>query len=160
MFLDMKNIGATKYRKRMSVQLMKYTLMLILFLLCKTGKAQQVDSLFFNLYTDSLKKGSWNYINVDAKLSNGKFMPLTSKQLVITTTGGKLEGNSIWIDWNFNVEKITVEVYLKERPHIKQQKTIWVKKYDLELNTPAGDSLLQQLNQRNRKSTNGKRKKN
>lgn len=144
----------------MSVQLMKYTLIFILFLIGKTGTAQQVDSLFFNLYTDSLKKGSWNYINVDAKLSNGKYMPLTSKQLVLTTTGGKLEGNSIWIDWNFNLEKITVEVYLKDRPHIKQQKTIWVKKHDLELNAPAGDSLLQQLNQRNRKSTNGKRKKN
>lgn len=144
----------------MSVQLMKYTLIFILFLIGKTGAAQQVDSLFFNLYTDSLKKGSWNYINVDAKMSNGKYMPLTSKQLVLTTTGGKLEGNSIWIDWNFNLEKITVEVYLKDRPHIKQQKTIWVKKHDLELNAPTGDSLLQQLNQRNRKSTNGKRKKN
>lgn len=144
----------------MSVQLMKYTFILILFLFCKTGKAQQVDSLFFNLYTDSLKKGSWNYINIDAKLSNGKYMPLTSKQLVITTTGGNLEGNSIWIDWNFTAEKVTVEVYLKDRPHIKQQKTIWVKKHDLELNAPTGDSILQQLNQRNRKPTNGKRKKN
>ena len=35
-------------------------------------KAQKVDSIYFHLYTDSLKKGVYNYINVDARLQNGR----------------------------------------------------------------------------------------
>ena len=38
--------------------------------------AQKVDSIYFHLYTDSLKKGQHNYINVDGKLSNGSWMPV------------------------------------------------------------------------------------
>ena len=57
----------------------KFLVMMVLLSAAATLKAQQVDSIFLNLYTDSLKKGQHNYINVDGKLSNGKWMPLTSK---------------------------------------------------------------------------------
>lgn len=121
-------------------------------------KAQKIDSLFFNLYTDSLKKGSWNYINVDAKLSNGKYLPLTSDQLHFKTSNGKLQGNSIWIDWNFKDDSVVVEVQLKKNAAVKKSITIWVKKVDEQLNAPVKDSLLQQINNRN-KSKATKRKK-
>jgi hypothetical protein len=122
--------------------------------------AQNIDSIFFNLYTDSLKKGSWNYINVDAKLSNGKYIPLNEKQLIIKTSAGKQEGNSIWLDWDFKPEFITVEIQLKENKSVVQKKTIWVKKLDLQMNAPVQDSLLQQINNRNKKPASSKRKKN
>ena len=35
--------------------------------------AQNLDSIFFNLYTDSLKKGTYNYINVDGQFTDGAF---------------------------------------------------------------------------------------
>jgi len=121
-------------------------------------KAQKIDSLFFNLYTDSLKKGSWNYINVDAKLSDGSYRPLTTEQLQIKTSHGKLEGNSVWIDWIFPYDSVVVEVALKKDLNVKRTITIWIKKKDDQLNAPVNDSLLQKINNRP-KSTSTKRKR-
>jgi hypothetical protein len=120
-------------------------------------KAQKIDSLFFNLYTDSLKKGSWNYINVDAKLSDGKYIPLTHEQLNLKVSNGKLQGNSVWIDWNFKDDSVVVEMELKKDPSVRRSITIWIKRKDEQLNAPVNDSLLQQINNRP-KST--KKKKN
>nr|WP_294905488.1 hypothetical protein [uncultured Lacibacter sp.] len=121
-------------------------------------KAQKIDSLFFNLYTDSLKKGSWNYINVDAKLSNGKYIPLTQEQLSFKVSNGKLQGNSIWIDWDFADDSVVVAVELKQNPSVHRSITIWIKKQDLQMNIPVHDSLLQQLNNRPKTSTSKKKK--
>jgi hypothetical protein len=115
---------------------------------CNLLKAQKIDSLFFNLYTDSLKKGSWNYINVDAKLSDGKYIPLTHEQLNFKVSNGKLQGNSVWIDWNFKDDSVVVEMELKKDPSVRRSITIWIKKKDEQLNAPVNDSLLQQINNR------------
>ena len=122
--------------------------------------AQKIDSLFFNLYTDSLKKGSWNYINVDAKLSNGTFIPLTTDQLNFKVSNGKLQGNSVWIEWDFKFEYVIVEVELKKDPSIKRSITIWLKKVDHQLNAPVNDSLLQQINNRTKTKPTKKKKGN
>ncbi|MBY0478338.1 MAG: hypothetical protein K2Q24_11875 [Chitinophagaceae bacterium] len=135
----------------------KYILFIVLAFGSAKLSAQKIDSLFFNLYTDSLKKGSWNYINVDAKLNNGKFMPLTSEQLKFKVSNGKLEGNSVWIDWDFKQDSIVVEAMLKKDPAVKRVITIWIKKVDHQLNAPVNDSLLKQINNR-QKSTKRKRK--
>ena len=89
--------------------------------------AQKVDSLFFNLYTDSLKIGTYNYINVDGKLSNGRYLPLTSKELNFTSTAGKFDGNSLYIDSSFRDPKITVRVALKDNPVLWKEITIYIK---------------------------------
>ncbi len=128
---------------------MKKALFLFSFIVaCNLLKAQKIDSLFFNLYTDSLKKGSWNYINVDAKLSNGKYIPLTHEQLNFKVSNGKLQGNSVWIDWNFKDDSVVVEVGLKKDMSVRRSITIWIKKKDEQLNAPVNDSLLQQINNR------------
>jgi hypothetical protein len=152
--------SATNRSQHLSVRLMRYLFVISLLTSFFVSKGQKIDSIFFNLYTDSLKKGSWNYINVDAKLSNGKYIPLTSKQLLITTSAGKLDGNSIWLDWDFKAEFINVEIQLKENTLVTRKQTIWVKKKDLQLEAPAQDSLLNQLNNRNKKPASSKRKKN
>ena len=57
---------------------------ILLFIIAATASplfAQKVDSIYFNLYTDSLKKDQHNYINVDGKLSNGRWMPLSAKEI-------------------------------------------------------------------------------
>lgn len=145
---------------KMSLLLMKQFPLFLLMVCSMISKAQKIDSIFFNLYTDSLKKGSWNYINVEGKQVDGKYIPLNNKQLIITATAGKLEGNSVWLDWDFKSESITVEVKLKDNPSISQKTTIWVKKYDLQLNAPVQDSLLQQINNRQKKQPPSKKKKN
>lgn len=91
-------------------------------------KAQKVDSLFFNLYTDSLKKGVHNYINVDGKLSNGQWLPLTDKQLIFSSSYGKFEGNSLIIDTSFKGEKVTIKITLRSDPAVTKETTVYIKK--------------------------------
>ena len=95
------------------------------------AKAQKVDSLFFNLYTDSLKKGVHNYINVDGKLSNGQWLPLTDKEVLFSASAGLFEGNSLVIDTAFKGEKITVKVILKSNPAVWKETVIYIKKYNV-----------------------------
>lgn len=91
------------------------------------AKAQQVDSIYFHLYTDSLKKGQHNYINVDGKLSNGSWLPLTAKQILFTSSEGTFNGNELFIPDHFKPEKVTVKAVLRSNPSIWKEITIWIK---------------------------------
>lgn len=93
-----------------------------------TAGAQKIDSILFNLYTDSLKKGAYNYINVDGKLTNGAYLPLMSDEVTFTSSGGNWEGNSLIIDSAFKQDSVVVTASLKERPEIKKNVTIYIKK--------------------------------
>jgi hypothetical protein len=110
--------------------LKKFLLTLVIFhlLIAFATKAQNIDSIYFNLYTDSLKKGVYNYINIDAKLSNGRWLPLTVKEVKLITTGGLFDGNNLWIDTTFREEKVTVTATLKKDTTISQSITIYIKK--------------------------------
>jgi hypothetical protein len=141
--------------------LKKILLLIVLSASFCVSKAQKIDSIFFNLYTDSLKKGSWNYINIDAKLSNGKYMPLTAKDVNFSISAGKLEGNSIWIDWDFKPDSVIVEIELKKDPSVKRSITIWLKKFDEQLNYQRlikQDSVLKQTPKKPGKSSRRKKK--
>lgn len=109
---------------------MKLILLLgCMFTVC-TANAQKVESLSFNLYTDSLKKGVHNYINVDGKLSNGSFFPLMNNEIKLTSTGGKWEGNSLIIDSSFSQDSVVITAALKTTPGVSKSITIYIKKYD------------------------------
>lgn len=100
------------------------------------AKAQKVESIHVNLYTDSLKKGTYNYINIDGMLSNGKYLPLDSTQLIFWASAGKFSGNSLWIDRNFEADKVDVKVTLRKNPALVKEFTIYIKKQpDPELKT-------------------------
>ena len=60
---------------------MKHFLLIILIAGSFGAKAQKIDSIYVNLYTDSLKKGTYNYINIDGRLQNGRYIPLDSTSL-------------------------------------------------------------------------------
>jgi hypothetical protein len=83
--------------------------------------AQKIDSIYVNLYTDSLKKGTFNYINVDGKLSSGRYLPLDTSQLTFTANAGKFTGNNLWVDNAFNGKKILIKVVLKCNPAITKE---------------------------------------
>jgi hypothetical protein len=91
------------------------------------GKAQKIDSIFFNLYTDSLKKQVHNYINIDGKLSNGTWLPLTEKDIIFSSSGGKFEGNSLILDSLFSGKKVTIKAVLRSNPAIWREVTIYIK---------------------------------
>lgn len=129
--------------------MIRILLVLLLFTVSASGlKAQKVDSIFFHLYTDSLKKGQHNYINVDGKLSNGRWLPLTSKELIFSCDEATFEGNELIIPENFKEEKITVKATLKADHSVSIQKTIWIKqKPDPEL--PKRDNMINKSSRRN-----------
>lgn len=107
---------------------LKRILPAILLIFSFAAKAQKVESIYVNLYTDSLKKGTFNYINIDGRLSNGKYLPLDSTHLIFWSSAGKFNGNSLWIDPNFAEEKVTIKVTLRNNPALFKEFTIYIKK--------------------------------
>ncbi len=64
---------------------------LVLCFACNV-KAQNIDSIYFHLYTDSLKKEVHNYINVDGLLQNGRYLPLDTSLSAFFFIGWKMDG--------------------------------------------------------------------
>jgi hypothetical protein len=116
-------------------------------------RAQKIESIVFNLYTDSLKKGTHNYINVDGKLSTGSWLPLTTKELKFTSTGGTFEGNSLILDKDFTAENVSVTATLIQDTTLKKTVTIFVKKRGDDEKLKTAEEILREL------ENNGKKKK-
>ena len=111
---------------------MKKLLSILLLLFCVTARAQKVDSIFFNLYTDSLKKGVYNYINVDGKMEDGSFLPLMADEVVFKSSAGKWQGNSLIFDTDFKEKKVNIIATLKTNPEISKSIIIYLKKINTE----------------------------
>ena len=115
---------------------MKKYLLLLFILSSLCTKAQKIESIYVNLYTDSLKKGTFNYINIDGKLSNGNFLPLDSTDLIFWSSAGKFSGNNLWINGNFAADKVDIKVTLRSNPSLNKEFSIYIKKKpDPELKT-------------------------
>jgi len=108
-------------------QLNKYLLVVLLFAF-SAAKAQKIESIYVNLYTDSLKKGTYNYINIDGRLSNGKYMPLDSTQVIFSSSYGKFYGNSLLIDRDCKEEKVSIKVQMRKDPSLYKEFVIYIKK--------------------------------
>jgi hypothetical protein len=118
--------------------LLAFTLVIVASLL----NAQKVDSIYFHLYTDSLKKGTYNYINVDGKLSSGKWRPLTEKEILFSSSACSFSGNELIVPADFPEEKITIKAVLKTNPSLWIERTVWIKKLpDPEL-LPTKDEIM------------------
>lgn len=114
-------------------------------------KAQKVESIHVNLYTDSLKKGTFNYINIDGKMPNGRYIPLDSTHLIFQSSAGKFVGNNLWIDRNTTLEKVDVKVILRNNPTLYKEFSIYIKKQpDPELKTM--DDLMKGSKEKNKRS--------
>lgn len=92
--------------------------------------AQKIEKVFFNVYTDSLKRGVHNYINVDAKLTNGKYIPLTDKELHFTSNYGVWQGNSLYIDSTYKKDSVLISISLKTNPSVADSITLFIKKWE------------------------------
>ena len=90
--------------------------------------AQKIDSIFVNLYTDSLKINTYNYINVDGLYSNGTYLPLDSTDIIFSSTHGKFYGNSLWIDSTHATEKVKVKVALRKNTKMCKEFVMYIKK--------------------------------
>ncbi|MGI8584428.1 MAG: hypothetical protein ACR2KX_19725 [Chitinophagaceae bacterium] len=110
-------------------------------LLSTFAKAQKIENIFVNLYTDSLKKGTYNYINVDGQLSNAKYIPLDSTHIIFWASDGKFSGNNLWLDKGFNNDKVFIKVVLKGNPQISKEFIIYIKKKPDDEKLPTDDEI-------------------
>ena len=131
---------------------MKNLLTIFFMLCCFAAKAQKIESIYFNLYTDSLKKGVHNYINVDGKLANGSFLPLMADEVVFTSTDGKWDGNSLILDSSFTKDSVIVTASLKAKPEIKKSVTIYMKKILVEPALKTEKELLEEWSKKDKKN--------
>ena len=133
----------------------QFFLFSVLFFAFILGNAQKVDSIYFHLYTDSLKKGTHNYINVDAKLSDGKWKPLSAKDINFTSSYGTFEGNELILPDAPTVEKLTIKAVLKSDPALWKEITIWNKKKADDEVLPTAEEILKNKSQKTGKSKRG-----
>ena len=124
---------------------MKHFTLFMLIFSASVAKAQKIDSIYVNLYTDSLKKGTFNYINIDGRLSNGRYLPLDSTDLIFSASAGKFSGNSLWIDNNFKEDKVNIKVILKNNPALFKQFDIYIKKIPDNEKLKTADEIINEM---------------
>jgi hypothetical protein len=137
---------------------MKYTLLLLLYFILGTRiiHAQQITSIHYNALADSIKRGFHFYINVDAKLQNGRWKPLTDKDIAITSNYGKIEGNNIILPFGFTEKQIEVRVVLKQDSTQQLSLTIPVKQMpDPELPKMQGNIKSAEANDKKKRKEEG-----
>lgn len=133
---------------------MKQVLLIILILTGNFAKAQKIDSIFVNLYTDSLKKGTYNYINIDGRLSNGRYLPLDNNDLTFTASAGEFKGNSLWIDKDFKQKKVSIKVVLKNNPSLHKEFDIYIKQLPDNEKLKTTDEILNEMKKTKKNKNN------
>jgi hypothetical protein len=109
---------------------MRKAFVIVLIFAFAESKSQKLDSIFVNLYTDSLKKGTYNYINVDGLYSNGSYLPLDSTDLVFAASHGKFYGNSLWIEPDTKEEKVNISILMRKNNKVKKEFVIYIKQHE------------------------------
>ena len=134
---------------------MKQFLFFFFLTLSTFAKAQKIESIYVNLYTDSLKKGTYNYINIDGKLSNESYIPLDSTNIIFSASDGKFFGNTLWIDPNFSKEKVRIKAALRSNPSLYKEFDIYIKKIPNPDKLKSVDEIMNEM----KTNTNSSRKK-
>ena len=130
----------------------KFLIVFSLVMGAHTVSAQKVDSIYFNLYTDSLKKGFYNYINVDGKMSNGSWTPLDSTQILFISDGGYFKGNDLFIDSSYIGETVRVKIVLKSNPKVWKETVIYIRKRGFDEPLKTNEEILDEMRNKSKKS--------
>jgi hypothetical protein len=109
------------------------------------ANAQKIENIYVNLYTDSLKKGTYNYINIDGKLDNGRYLPLDSSEIIFTASDGKFFGNQLWIDPSFSKEKVSIQAVLRSNPALHKEFDIYIKKIPNPVKLKSEDDIFSEM---------------
>ena len=132
---------------------MRKVLVIMGFILAANAvSAQKVDSIYFHLYTDSLKKGFYNYISVDGKLSNGQWTPLDSTSIRFISDAGYFKGNDLFIDSSYNGETVRVKAILKSNPKVWKETIIYIRKRGFDEPLKTNEEILDEMQRKGKKS--------
>jgi hypothetical protein len=122
---------------------MKAALLLLCFVVTSLAlRAQKVERFEFNLYTDSLKKGFYNYINVDGQLSDGSWRPLDSIHVELSANTGHFRGNDLFIDSSYRGDSVCIRAVLRSNPAVRREATIYIRKRGFTEPLPSEQELL------------------
>jgi hypothetical protein len=135
---------------------MKYFIVSFLLLAGSAAKAQSIDTIYINLYTDSLKKGTYNYINVDGRLSNGKYIPLDSNQLIFKSSHGSFKGNSLWLEPDCKEKSVDINITLRNNPAQTHKIVMYVKTKADDEHLKTSEEILEELKQSAKKKKKDK----
>jgi hypothetical protein len=124
----------------------QFCLVLILLFSFQFSFAQKIEKIFFNVYTDSLKKEVWNYINVDAQLSNGKFIPLDTTHLIFSSSFGKWQGNNLLIDNDYKKDSVVITATVKQNSTLTKTIILYMKKKESSILLKTEQQILDELN--------------
>ena len=131
----------------------KIFLFALLVLAAKPCGAQKtIKEIAFHLYTDSLKKGTYNYINVDALLENNKWLPMDTSSIGFSSSAGEWYGNNLVIDTSFAQDSIVIKSFLKSSPIMTIQTVMYIKKKKDPQTLPTMEDVLPTDNRRRRKT--------
>ena len=126
---------------------MKKAFFIILLLTCiqQASSAQKIAGIYVNLYTDSLKKGFYNYINIDGKLSDGTWTPLDSTQLKFTANTGHFKGNDLFIDSSYAGDSVVVKAALRSDPKVYKEVIIYIRKRGFDEPLKSSEDILVEM---------------
>jgi hypothetical protein len=128
--------------------------LLVLLVFTITGSclyAQKIESIHFNLYTDSLKKGFYNYINVDGKTTTGEWLPLDSTIIRFSSNAGRFNGNDLFIDSSYTADSIKVRAVVKSNPALCKEVIIYIRKRGFDEPLRSSDEILNDIRNNSRK---------
>jgi hypothetical protein len=106
------------------------------------------------LYTDSLKKGFFNYISIDGKLSDGNWIPLDSTHVTFISDGGFFQGNDLFIDSSYTAESVRVKAVLKSNPSVSKSVTIHIRKRGFDEPLKTDEEILGEIRKPKKKQKN------
>jgi hypothetical protein len=129
----------------------KWFILFIFSCFIQSLSAQKIESIHFHLYTDSLIKGFYNYINIDGKTSDGVWMALDSSHIEFTANTGHFKGNDLFIDSTYFLDSIVVKAVLKSNPKLWKQTTIYIQKRGFDEALKTNEELLEEIQNKQRK---------
>jgi hypothetical protein len=130
----------------------KRILLFTLIIIYVGASSQKIEAIYFNLYTDSLKKGFYNYINIDGKAKDGTWMPLDSTQIIFSANTGHFKGNDIFIDSSYTADTVKVKAILRANPGIWKEIIIHIRKRGFDEPLKTNDEILNEYRKPSEKS--------
>ena len=115
----------------------------------------RIDSIAFHLYTDSLKKGVYNYINVDGRESSGRWWPLTAPDIKFSSDYGHFEGNNLIIDSSCHQKMVNITAIYNRNPALRKTITVYIKTLPDNEKLKTREQIMEEISGKKKKKKKG-----
>lgn len=91
-------------------------------------RGPQVRRIYFNLYTDSIKTQLNYYVNVEAEMSNGSYLPMDTSMIAISADQGRMAGNEWIAPKQIGFDRVRFTARLRSDPAVSTDITVFLKR--------------------------------